>query len=113
MPRFIEEAGAEVERRFSQTKVDAFGHLGDGNVHFHVRSLDGPWVRETAKSVSALVYELVAKAGGSISAEHGIGQLKIGDFERLTEPARVAAVRAIKHAIDPRNIMNPGKLVRD
>lgn len=112
MPRFIDEAGAEVEQRFPHTKVDAFGHLGDGNVHFHVRSLEGPWQVENAKQVSALVYELVAKAGGSVSAEHGIGQLKIGEFERLTDPARVAAVQAIKRALDPLNIMNPGKLVR-
>jgi FAD/FMN-containing dehydrogenase len=112
MPSFIDEAGAEVERRFPQTRVDAFGHLGDGNVHFHVRSLDGPWQAEKAQQVSALVYELVSKAGGSVSAEHGIGQLKIGEFERLTDPARVAAVQAIKRALDPLNIMNPGKLVR-
>ncbi|QIK79316.1 FAD-binding oxidoreductase [Sphingomonas piscis] len=112
MPRFIEEAGAEVERRFPGTKVDAFGHLGDGNVHFHVRALDGVWAPERAKEVSRLVYDLVGEAGGSVSAEHGIGQLKIGEFERLTEPARVAAVRAIKHALDPLGIMNPGKLVR-
>jgi len=112
MPRFIEQAGAEVERSFPGTKVDAFGHLGDGNVHFHVRSLGGPWQPESATAVSALVYELVAGAGGSISAEHGIGQLKIGEFERLTEPARVASVQAIKRAIDPRGITTPGKLVR-
>jgi FAD/FMN-containing dehydrogenase len=112
MPRFIDEAGAEVERTFPHTKVDAFGHLGDGNVHFHVRALDGAWKPEKAKAVSSLVYELVAKAGGSVSAEHGIGQLKISEFERLTEPARVAAVHAIKQALDPQNIMNPGKLVR-
>ena len=112
MPRFIDEAGAEVERSFPGTKVDAFGHLGDGNVHFHVRSLDGPWQLDKAAAVSRLVYDLVAQAGGSVSAEHGIGQLKIGEFERLTDPARVAAVRAIKQALDPQNIMNPGKLVR-
>jgi FAD/FMN-containing dehydrogenase len=62
--------------------------------------------------VSRLVYDLVAQAGGSVSAEHGIGQLKIAEFERLSDPARVTAVRAIKRALDPQNIMNPGKLVR-
>jgi FAD/FMN-containing dehydrogenase len=112
MPRFIEEAGAEVERLFPGTRVDAFGHLGDGNVHFHVRAPEGSWQPDAAKAVSRLVYDLVAQAGGSISAEHGIGQLKIGEFERLTAPARVTAVKAIKHAIDPLGIMNPGKLVR-
>ena len=111
MPRFIEEAGAEVERTFPGTHVDAFGHLGDGNVHFHVRAPEGPWQPDAAGSVSRLVYDLVAKAGGSISAEHGIGQLKIDEFERLTEPARVAAVKAIKRALDPKGIMNPGKVV--
>ena len=116
MPRFIMEAGAEVERAFPGTRVAAFGHLGDGNVHFHVHVRDADsgfaWNDAQGQAISHLVYDLVTAAGGSISAEHGIGQAKLEEFERLAPPARVAAVRAIKHALDPAGIMNPGKLVR-
>lgn len=116
MPRFIVEAGAAVEQAFPGTRVGAFGHLGDGNVHFHVQvssSGDGwMWNNEQGKAITRMVYDLVTEAGGSISAEHGIGQAKIAEFERLAPPARVAAVRAIKHALDPHKILNPGKLVR-
>ena len=59
-----------------------------------------------------MVYDLVVAAGGSISAEHGIGQMKLGELERLSPPARMAALRAIKRAFDPHELMNPGKLVR-
>ncbi|HEX8415797.1 MAG TPA: FAD-binding oxidoreductase [Sphingomicrobium sp.] len=116
MPRFIVEAGAAVEQAFPGTKVGAFGHLGDGNVHFHVQVGSGAggwsWNDEQSRAISRMVYDLVTDAGGSISAEHGIGQAKVDEFERLGSPARVAAVYAIKHALDPRNLFNPGKIVR-
>jgi FAD/FMN-containing dehydrogenase len=112
MPRFIVEAAAEVERAFPFATASAFGHLGDGNVHFHVRSRDGDRLRADAQRIMELVHDLVTAAGGSISAEHGIGQLKLAEFERLAPPGRLQAVRAIKQALDPRGLMNPGKLVR-
>jgi FAD/FMN-containing dehydrogenase len=115
MPRFIEDAGAEVERAFPGTLVSAFGHLGDGNVHFHVRAgRQSPpdWYDSDGKKITRLVDDLVTAAGGSISAEHGIGQLKIDELERLAPPGRIHALHAIKHALDPLGIMNPGKLVR-
>jgi FAD/FMN-containing dehydrogenase len=115
MPRFMIEAAAEVERRFPGTHATAFGHLGDGNVHFHVRAPAGAdpqaWYAGDAKAVSSLVYDLVVAAGGSISAEHGIGQMKRAELERLGPPARLAVLRAVKMALDPRGILNPGKLV--
>jgi FAD/FMN-containing dehydrogenase len=114
MPRFMTEAAAEVERRFSGTRVNAFGHLGDGNVHFNVRApegADGGWLEETGTAVTAFVHDLVTAAGGSISAEHGIGQMKRDELARLGDPARLAAMRAIKQALDPKGIMNPGKLI--
>ena len=93
----------------------AFGHLGDGNVHFNVRGPDGldsaAWFSANGDAVSRLVDDLIVDAGGSISAEHGIGQLKRAEFARLAEPGRVHALRAIKQALDPLVIMNPGKLV--
>ncbi|MEO6256174.1 MAG: FAD-binding oxidoreductase [Sphingomicrobium sp.] len=110
MPQFMVAAAAEVERAFPGVEATAFGHLGDGNVHFHVRigqhpARDGP-------AITRMVHDLVTAAGGSISAEHGIGQAKLAEFERLAPPGRIAALHAIKHALDPMGMMNPGKLVR-
>jgi FAD/FMN-containing dehydrogenase len=107
MPRFMTAAAAELERAFPGVEASAFGHLGDGNVHFHVRAKD----HEPA-GITSMVHDLVTAAGGSISAEHGIGQMKLEEFERLAPPGRIAALRAIKHALDPNGLMNPGKLVR-
>jgi FAD/FMN-containing dehydrogenase len=114
MAPFMTEAAAAVEARFAGTRVNAFGHLGDGNVHFNVRAPEGAgpgWVDSAGEEVSAFVHDLVAAAGGSISAEHGIGQMKVGELARLGDPARLGALRAIKQALDPKGIMNPGKLV--
>ena len=115
MARFISEASPVVEARFPGTKVAAFGHMGDGNVHFHVKAPPGvqpqEWMQGAAKQITPLVHDLVIAAGGSISAEHGIGQNKRTELERLSSEARLSLLRAIKTAIDPKNIMNPGKLV--
>jgi FAD/FMN-containing dehydrogenase len=115
MPRFMISAARAVEARFAGTSAGAFGHLGDGNVHFHVRAphdVDAErWYAEEAPAISGFVNDLVAAAGGSISAEHGIGQMKVRELERLSSPARLSALRAIKLALDPGQIMNPGKLV--
>jgi FAD/FMN-containing dehydrogenase len=116
MPRFMVEGGAEVEARFPGTQSIAFGHLGDGNVHFHARAPEGVdaarWYAEEVPHITRLVHDMVVAAGGSISAEHGIGQLKRAELERLGPPSRIAALRAIKSALDPKGILNPGKLVR-
>ena len=109
MPRFMIAAAAEIERAFPGVEASAFGHLGDGNVHFHVRT--GATVADPA-AVTAMVHDLVTAAGGSISAEHGIGQMKLAEFQRLAPPGRIAALKGIKHALDPLGLMNPGKLVR-
>jgi FAD/FMN-containing dehydrogenase len=114
MPRFIAEASAEVERKFPGVVASAFGHLGDGNIHFHVRAATHAapdWYETEGAAITRMVDDLVTAAGGSISAEHGIGQLKLAEFERLAPPGRIHALRAIKHALDPLGIMNPGKLV--
>lgn len=115
MPRFIRDASIEVERAFPGVWVNAYGHLGDGNVHFHVRAPEGctdpDWRPTIGKAASRMVYDLVTAAGGSISAEHGIGQMKRDELGRLASPARIGALRAIKSALDPLGILNPGKLV--
>ena len=114
MPNFILDAAKQVETTFPGTIASAFGHLGDGNVHFHVRAGnrggEGFYAGD-GEAITHMVDDLVTAAGGSISAEHGIGQLKLAEFARLAPPGRVDALRAIKHALDPLDIMNPGKLV--
>ncbi|MGY4398612.1 FAD/FMN-containing dehydrogenase [Sphingomonas sp. UYAg733] len=115
MPRFMIEAAAQSEAAFPGTHASAFGHLGDGNVHFHVRAPVGidaaRWYADDAPRVTRFVNDLVVASGGSISAEHGIGQMKLGELERLSSPARMATLRAIKRALDPHGLLNPGKLV--
>jgi FAD/FMN-containing dehydrogenase len=114
MPRFIIDAAAKVERAFPGVVATGFGHLGDGNIHFHVRagSHAAPgWYDTEGEKITRFVDDLVTAAGGSISAEHGIGQLKREELARLAPPGRIHALRAIKHALDPLGIMNPGKLV--
>ena len=114
MPAFIVEAAEKIERAFPGLVASGFGHLGDGNIHFHVRagSHAAPdWYEREGKNVTQMVDDLVTAAGGSFSAEHGIGQLKRAEFARLAPPGRIEALRAIKHALDPAGIMNPGKLV--
>jgi len=115
MPRFMVEGAAACEARFPGTRASGFGHLGDGNVHFHVRAPRGVeatrWYAEEGPVITRFVNDLVVASGGSISAEHGIGQMKLAELERLSSPARMAALRAIKAAFDPHVLMNPGKLV--
>lgn len=114
MPDFMIDGAAAVEAAFPGTHAGAFGHLGDGNVHFHVRAPAGAtrdWVADQAGRISPFVHDLVVAAGGSISAEHGIGQMKRDELARLSAPARLHALTAIKRALDPHNLFNPGKLV--
>jgi FAD/FMN-containing dehydrogenase len=116
MPGSMQSARSEIEARFPGARVIAFGHLGDGNIHFNVQppaAADGAaWLGEHGEAVTRLVYDLVTAAGGSISAEHGIGQMKLAELERTASPVQLAAMRAVKDALDPKGIMNPGKLLR-
>jgi FAD/FMN-containing dehydrogenase len=114
MPAFILSASEQVQTAFPGVIASGFGHLGDGNIHFHVRAgghAAPDWYEREGAEITRFVDDLVTAAGGSISAEHGIGQLKRGEFARLAPPGRVHALRAIKNALDPLGIMNPGKLV--
>lgn len=115
MAEFVESAVPQVESRFRGTTAVAFGHLGDGNVHFHVLAppgaARGEWEEREGKSISAFVHDLVTEWDGSISAEHGIGQMKRDELGRLGDPVSVDLMRRIKTALDPRGLLNPGKLV--
>ena len=96
-------------------RVNCFGHLGDGNLHYNVfapkgQGRDGFIAQRDA--IRRTVHDLVHALGGSVSAEHGIGRLKVDDLERYGDPAKLAAMRAIKRALDPAGIMNPGAVLR-
>jgi FAD/FMN-containing dehydrogenase len=115
MPSFLIDERRTVQARFPGARIIAFGHLGDGNIHFNIMPPEGcdrnAWIAEEGGGVSAFVHDLVVARGGSLSAEHGIGQAKLAEFARLTDPTRLGMIRAIKNALDPLGIMNPGKLV--
>lgn len=115
MAEFVAEAVPTVERAFPGTRAIAFGHLGDGNVHFHVLAPGGAprglWEANEGKQISTFVHDLVTAWQGSISAEHGIGQLKRDELARLGDPVHLALMRQVKQALDPRALLNPGKLV--
>jgi len=115
MPDFVDSAIPRVERHFPGTRAIGFGHLGDGNVHFHVLApagaKRGEWEASQGKRISAFVHDLVTEFGGSISAEHGIGQIKVDELGRLGDPVALSLMRSVKQALDPQGILNPGKLV--
>lgn len=115
MPDFVAAAVPTIEAAWPGTCAVGFGHLGDGNIHFHViapAGVDGPaWHAGDGKAISRQVHDLVAAWGGSISAEHGIGQLKRDELARLGDPVTLGLMRTIKQALDPLGLMNPGKLL--
>ncbi|OYU35557.1 FAD-binding oxidoreductase [Novosphingobium sp. PASSN1] len=115
MPAFVESTIPLIEAAWPGTRAVGFGHLGDGNIHFHVIAPEGvhpaTWQSTDAKAISAQVHDLVTQWGGSISAEHGIGQLKRDELARLGDPVALALLRQIKAALDPHGLLNPGKLI--
>lgn len=115
MHDFIEAAIPDVENRFPGVTGTAFGHLGDGNVHFHVLAPPGvergKWEDCEGKEISRHVHDLVTQWGGSISAEHGIGQMKRDELARLGDPVALSIMRSVKQALDPQGLLNPGKLL--
>jgi len=113
IPAFIERAPAVVAR-IGAFRIHVFGHLGDGNLHWNVfppRGVAAEAARVHAPEVQRAVHDLVHDMGGSFSAEHGIGRLKVADLARLGDPAKLSAMRAIKRALDPAGIMNPGAVL--
>jgi FAD/FMN-containing dehydrogenase len=115
MPRFIAENPERLAAAFPGARALSFGHLGDGNVHHHVQppaNVDGKaWLAAHGEDLSRLVYRHVIELGGSISAEHGIGQMKRDLLAELDSPARLAALRGVKAGLDPAGLFNPGKLI--
>ena len=108
IPELIERAGAAVQAVAPHAPIYCFGHVGDGNLHYNVG--DKSLLARRAK-VNRAVYEAVAALGGSISAEHGLGQLKRDEIVRHKDPLELELMRAVKKALDPRGLMNPGKVL--
>ncbi|KIC26152.1 MULTISPECIES: FAD-binding oxidoreductase [unclassified Leisingera] len=114
IPAFIERGRAAVAG-LGDFRINCFGHLGDGNLHYNVFPAKGRKREEyeaARGAVKEAVHDLVQAFGGSFSAEHGVGRMKSGDLERYGDPAKLAAMRAIKQALDPNGIMNPGAVLR-
>jgi len=114
VPAFIEEASRLVTARVPGARPVAFGHMGDGNIHFNISQpvgADRAAFLALWDEVGEIVHGVVEKFGGSISAEHGIGQLKRDLLRRVKDPTALEAMRAIKAALDPKGILNPGKLL--
>ena len=114
VPQLIAEGVAAVERVVPGIRPCPFGHMGDGNIHFNFSQpsgADGKAFMAREKDVNATVYEVVLRLGGSISAEHGIGQLKSALLRQVKDPVALEMMRAIKLALDPNQIMNPGKIL--
>lgn len=114
VPAFIAEAPKRLAR-INDFRINCFGHLGDGNLHYNVFRPKGAAREEFAgyrAAVKACVHELVHEFGGSVSAEHGIGRMKVADLEQFGDPGKLSAMRLIKRALDPQNILNPGAVLR-
>lgn len=115
LEQFVERARALLAAGWPRARTSVYGHIGDGNVHFNVLApaADEPtsFVRAHGDAISAGLHALAHECGGSFSAEHGVGMLKRDLLQRYADPHRLACMRALKLALDPRGLMNPGKVI--
>ncbi|MEM6372862.1 MAG: FAD-linked oxidase C-terminal domain-containing protein, partial [Pseudomonadota bacterium] len=108
-------AGGERIAALGSFRINCFGQVGDGNLHYNVFPMPGKTRADhmtEREQIKRTVHDLVDEMGGSVSAEHGIGRLKVDDLERYGDPTKLMAMRAIKAALDPLGIMNPGAVLR-
>ena len=115
IPAFVDYADALLAREIPGVRLVNFGHLGDGNLHFNVQAPEGSDAKAFLASqearVNDLVYEAVARYGGSFSAEHGVGALKTDELAHYQSPVALSMMRAVKRALDPQNLLNPGRVL--
>ena len=113
---FCHAAEQALARAVPQARLVNFGHWGDGNLHFNVQAAQGQdassFLRMHETEINRIVYDAVAAHGGSVSAEHGVGLLKLHELEARKDPVALAMMRDIKRSLDPRNTMNPGRVLR-
>lgn len=116
IPAFCAETDARLQREVPGVRLVNFGHLGDGNLHYNVQAPEGTdpaaFLREQEERVNHLVFDQVARFGGSISAEHGVGSLKVDTLPAYKDPVALALMRSIKASLDPDNTLNPGRVLR-
>ena len=112
VPDFVAQTDAALAAAIPGVRLVNFGHLGDGNLHYNVQAPAGGdakrFLAEREHEVNTIVYDAVQRLGGSISAEHGVGQLKADKLAQYKSPVALSMMRAIKQALDPQGIMNPG-----
>jgi D-lactate dehydrogenase (cytochrome) len=114
VPAFIEEANAAVVKLIPGARPLPFGHAGDGNIHYNVTQpvgADGKAFLARWDEVNAVVFEVVRKYNGSISAEHGVGVMKRDILPVFKDPVALALMRTLKKTLDPNNVLNPGKVI--
>lgn len=115
IPEFVQRTDAALTARWPGLRLVNFGHLGDGNLHYNVQAPAGgsaaDFLREHEAAVNTVVYDAVTAHEGSISAEHGIGTLKREELVRRKSPVALGLMRAVKQALDPHGLMNPGRLL--
>ena len=116
IPQFVAETDVLLQSKIPGIRLVNFGHLGDGNLHYNVQAppgADGPaFLRDHEEEVNTWVFDQVQAFNGSISAEHGIGSLKADKLTHHKDPTALAMMKAIKQALDPQNIMNPGRVIK-
>ena len=108
IPDFVEQAGRDLKSSFQEVEIYCFGHVGDGNLHYNIGPRE---LLEKRDAVNRIVYQAVERLGGSISAEHGLGQLKREAIRSHKAPLELELMRRLKNALDPKGLMNPGKVL--
>jgi FAD/FMN-containing dehydrogenase len=112
---FIARADAALHNAFPGIRIVAFGHMGDGNIHYNISmpdaELNRKFIADQEAAVNGLVYAVVSELNGSISAEHGLGQLKRVTIQQYKDPLELELMRSVKQAFDPHGLMNPGKVL--